>query len=101
MQVVQRWVLAALRKRQFFSLADLNESISELREKLNRRPFRKLPGTREELYRSVDLPALQPLPAQPYVFAEWKRARVNIFCGLGSSVALKPFLLRERAFDQV
>ena len=78
MQVVQRWVLAALRKRQFFSLADLNESISELREKLNRRPFRKLPGTREELYRSVDLPALQPLPAQPYVFAEWKRARVNI-----------------------
>jgi len=37
----------------------------------------------------VDLPALQPLPAQPYVFAEWKRARVNIFCGLRSSVALK------------
>jgi transposase len=77
-QVVQRWVLAALRKRQFFSLAELNESISELREKLNRRPFRKLPGTREELYRSVDFLALQPLPAQPYLFAEWKRARVNI-----------------------
>jgi hypothetical protein len=47
-------------------------------EKLNQRPFRKLPGTREELYRSVDLPALEPLPAQSYVFAEWKRARVNI-----------------------
>ena len=77
-QIVQRWVLAALRNRQFFSLAELNEAISELRERLNRRPFRKLPGTREELYRSVDLPALRPLPAQPYVFAEWKRARVNI-----------------------
>ena len=86
-QVVQRWVLAALRKRQFFSLAELNEGIRELGEKLNQRPFRKLPGTRGELYRSIDLPALRPLPAQPYVFAEWKRARVNIFCGLGSSVA--------------
>lgn len=77
-QVVQRWVLAALRKRQFFSLAELNEAISELLTKLNRRPFRKLPGTREELYRSVDLPALRPLPVQPFVFAEWKRARVSI-----------------------
>jgi transposase len=77
-QVVQRWVLAALRKRQFFSLAELNEAIGELTDKLNRRPFRKLPGTREELYRSTDLPALRPLPAQPFVFAEWKRARVNI-----------------------
>jgi hypothetical protein len=36
-QVVLRWVLAALRKRQFFSLAELNEAIGELREKLNRR----------------------------------------------------------------
>jgi len=72
-QFVQRWVLAALRKRQFFSLAELNEAIGELIGKLNRRPFLKLPGTRKELYRSIDLPALQPLPAQPYVFAEWKR----------------------------
>jgi transposase len=77
-QVVQRWVLAALRKRQFFSLAELNEAIGELTRKLNQRPFRKLPGTREELYRSIDRPMLRPLPAQPYVFAEWKRARVNI-----------------------
>jgi transposase len=77
-QVVQRWVLAALRKRQFFSLAELNEAIGELTGKLNRRPFRKLPGTREELYRNIDLPVLRPLPALSYVFAEWKRARVNI-----------------------
>jgi transposase len=77
-QVVQRWVLAALRKRQFFSLAELNEAIGELTGKLNRRPFRKLPGTREELYRSIDVLVLRPLPARPYVFAEWKRARVNI-----------------------
>lgn len=77
-QVVQRWVLAALRKRQFFSLATLNEAILELIHKLNQRPFRKLPGSRAELYHSLDRPALQPLPRQPFVFAEWKKARVNI-----------------------
>lgn len=77
-QVVQRWVLAALRKRQFFSLADLNEAILELIHKLNERPFRKLAGSRAELYRTVDRSALQPLPAQPFVYAEWKKARVNL-----------------------
>src|SRR5262249_207882 len=60
------------------SLAELNQAIGELIGKLNQRSFRKLPGSREELYRSIDLPMLRPLPAQPYVFAEWKRARVNI-----------------------
>jgi transposase len=77
-QVVQRWVLAALRKRQFFSLAELNESIAELTDRVNRRPFRKLPGSRLELYQRIDRPALRPLPAQPYIYAEWKKARVSI-----------------------
>ena len=76
-QVVQRWILAALRKRQFFSLAELNEAIAELLVKLNQRPFRKLPGSRAELYQTIDRPALQPLPVPPFVFAEWKKARVN------------------------
>ena len=77
-QVVQRWVLAALRKRQFFSLAELNEAILELVHKLNERPFRKMAGSRAELYRLIDRPALQPLPACRFVYAEWKRARVNL-----------------------
>jgi transposase len=77
-RLVQMWILAALRKRQFFSLAELNESIAELLIKLNQRPFRKLPGSRAELYATIDRPALQPLPAQRFVFAEWKKARINI-----------------------
>ena len=47
--LVQRWVVAALRKRQFFSLAQLNQAIGELLDKLNQRPFRKLHGSRVEL----------------------------------------------------
>ena len=46
--------------------------------RLNERPFRKLPGSRRELFEQLDRPALQPLPAQRYVFALWKKARVNI-----------------------
>ena len=77
-QVVQRWVLAALRKRQFFSLSELNEAILELVHKLNERPFRKMAGSRAELYHMIDRPALQPLPAVRFVYAEWKKARVNL-----------------------
>jgi hypothetical protein len=36
------------------------------------------PGSRAELYRNIDRPALQALPIQPFVFAEWKKARVNL-----------------------
>jgi transposase len=76
--VVQRWILAALRKRRFFSLAQLNEAIGALLARLNQRPFRKLPGTRRERFVQIDRPALQPLPAQRFVFAEWKKARPGL-----------------------
>ena len=67
-----------MRKRQFFSLAELNEAILELLHRLNQRPFRKLAGSRTELYQSIDRPALQSLPLHAFVFAEWKKARVNL-----------------------
>ena len=77
-QVVERWILAALRNRQFFSLDELNSAIALLLEQLNRRPFRKLPGSRQSAFEALDRPALRPLPVQPYVYAEWKKARVHI-----------------------
>ncbi len=76
--VVERWILATLRNRQFFSLAELNAAIAELLEGLNSRPFKKLPGCRKSLFDSLDRPAMQPLPATPYEYAEWKKVRVNI-----------------------
>ena len=76
--VVERWILARLRDRQFFSLVELNTAIAELLEVLNNRPFKKLPGTRKSLFDSLDRPAMQPLPATPYEYAEWKKVRVNI-----------------------
>jgi transposase len=77
-QVVERWILARLRHHIFFSLLELNTAITDLLVALNRRPFKKLPGSRQSVFESLDRPALRPLPAQPYEYAEWKLVRVNI-----------------------
>jgi len=77
-QLVERWILAVLRNRLFFSLGELNAEIARLLERLNTRPFRKLPGSRREAFESLDRPALQPLPLEPYAFAQWKKVRVHV-----------------------
>lgn len=77
-QIVQRWILAALRKRTFHSLGELNEAIAVLVDVLNRRPFKKLPGNRYTRFLELDQPALRALPERDYELAEWKRATVNI-----------------------
>lgn len=77
-QVVQRWILACLRNRSFFSLDELNAAIAELLERLNARPFQKLDGCRRSAFESIDRPAMKPLPARRYELAEWKDATVSI-----------------------
>lgn len=77
-QVVERWILARLRKHTFFSLVELNVIIRDLLNDLNRRPFKKLPGCRRSQYEALDRPALKPLPAARYQYAEWRKARVHI-----------------------
>lgn len=76
--LVERWILARLRNTRFFSLGELNRAIAELLARLNSRPFKKLPGSRQSVFDSLERPALLPLPAQPFEFAEWKVARVGI-----------------------
>lgn len=78
MLVVERWILARLRHRTLFSLDELNALIRELRDALNQRAFKKLPGSRHHWFTTLEQPALRPLPIEPYVFAQWKKARVNI-----------------------
>jgi len=77
-QIVEQWILARLRNHTFFSLDHLNEVIQRLLIELNSKPFQKLQGCRRSAYESIDKPALKPLPASRYQFAEWKKARVNV-----------------------
>jgi transposase len=76
--VVERWIVARLRHHTCFALAEVNAAIHPLLLALNARPFKQLPGSSQSLFETLDRPALKPLPAQPYEYTEWKRARVNI-----------------------
>jgi transposase len=77
-QLVERWILAVLRKRVFFSLGELNGAIEELLARLNGKAFKKLPGSRRLQYEAIDRPALRPLPGVRYEYADWKNTRVGI-----------------------
>ncbi len=75
---VETRILAALRDRTFFGLTELNRAVREAMVELNEEPFKKLEGNRRSCFEELDRPALLPLPALPYEFAVWKRARVHI-----------------------
>ncbi len=77
-QICERWIIAVLRHRTFFSLGELNAAIAELRDKLNHRKLRKLDTTRARLFDELDRPALRPLPSEPFTLSAIKRVRVNI-----------------------
>ena len=75
--LVERWILARLRNRRFFSLQDLNWAIAGLLVDLNQRAFKKLPGCRRSAFEQLDAPALKPLPARHFELSRWKSAKVS------------------------
>jgi len=100
--VATRWILAVLRNRKFFSLAEVNAAVEELLEKLNNRPFKKIPGSRRSRYEQIDKPALKPLPRERYEYMHIRKASVHIadyhveYDGSWYSV---PFQYRGRAVE--
>jgi len=76
--ITERWIIAALRNHQFFSLAELNDAIVPLLADYNTRPLQRLQVSRRALFEEVDRPALRPLPATRYTFEQWKTAKVAI-----------------------
>ncbi len=77
-QIATRFIIAKLRNRQFFSLAALNVAIAELVARINNRVSRHLGASRRALFDELERSALKRLPAEPYVFAEWKECRVGL-----------------------
>jgi len=77
-QIVERWILARLRKQRFFSLAELNRCIRSLLDELNQKPFRQLPGNRTTAFEQLDRPTLKSLPVNPYTYVDIKTVKVNI-----------------------
>jgi len=77
-QTVEYWLIAPLRKRQFFSIDEINDALKDRLEELNTRPMQHLKKSRQELFEELDQPVLRPLPRTAFEVAEWKRAKVNI-----------------------
>jgi len=100
--VAQRWILARLRHETFFSLEALNARIAELLEDLNRRQMRLYRASRRDLFERLDQPVLRPLPATPFVYGEWKVARVNVdyHIELQGHYYSTPFSLVHEAVDE-
>ncbi len=76
--IAKRWILAVLRQRTFYSLAELNTAIRESLERLNNRMLRRAKKSRRELFEATDRPHALPLPSRPYEYAEWGKAKVGI-----------------------
>ena len=75
---IQRWIIASLRYQRFFSVDELNDAISILLDKYNAKIVKKFNKSRLELFNELDLPNLQALPKQRYIYKEYKEATVNV-----------------------
>ncbi len=75
--IIERWILARLRKETIYGLAELNKRLHELMAIANNKKLKKYPETRQELFNKIDKPALQPLPKYSYIYREYKKVRVG------------------------
>jgi transposase len=99
--IAQRWILAVLRHRTFYSLAELNTAIWECLEHLNSRLLRRAQKSRRELFETLDLPSALPLTPQPYEYAEWIKAKVgfNYHITVDDHYYSVPFQLLHETLD--
>lgn len=107
--LAQRWILAVLRNRTFFSIEEINAAIHPLLVAYNDRPFtRRKAESRRSLFEALDRPMLRPLPANRFEFGAWTSAKVPsdyhvLADGRAYSVpyALRGKLVRIRLGDKV
>jgi transposase len=74
----ERRIVARVRDETFFSIGEINDAVRTHLADLNQRPFQKMPGSRLQLFRELDQPALKTLPAHRYQLGEWSTATANI-----------------------
>jgi transposase len=98
-----RWLLAPLRNRRFFSLAEFNQALAEQVAVLNDKPMSPpREGSRRALFEAVERGALRPLPAEPYVVGQWKIkcvVNVNYHVHLDRNFYSVPFTLVSKTVD--
>ena len=73
----ETWVLAPLAGERFTSLDELNAEVRRLVDALNARPFARRDGCRDDAFFGEERAALNPLPATPFEWYEWRRCKVS------------------------
>jgi transposase len=76
--IVERQILAPMRHMTFTSLGEINEAIRQRLRVINHQPFQKMKTSRQELFETIDKPALKPLPPERYQYAQWKKAKIHV-----------------------
>ncbi len=76
--IVERWLLGRLRRRVWYGIDELRGAVAAMLVELNGCPMRRLGRSRSELFEELDRPRLRPLPAEPYVLAEWRHCKVGL-----------------------
>ena len=100
-QVAERWILAVLRHRLFFSLSEANVAVAELLAKLNARVMRHVGQSRRQLYERLDQPALRPLPQAPYEYAYFFRTKAthDYHVGIDGNYYSVPYSLANQEIE--
>ena len=70
---LETWLMEWLAGRRFDCYEELNVAIKERLITLAKKPFQQRAGSREEVYRLYDMPALRPLPRDRFDRAEYVR----------------------------
>lgn len=77
-QAIQRWILAVFRNRVFFSVDEINQAINPLLDIYNNKIMKKINKSRTQLFEEIEKEQLLTLPANRFIYKEFKVARVNI-----------------------
>jgi transposase len=74
----QSYILGRLRRQTFFSLAEANQAISGVLDRMNAHVMRRLGISRRQLFETLERSALAPLPDTDREFAQWRFVRVSL-----------------------
>jgi len=77
-QAIQRYILAHFRHQKIFSVNEANDKVSEILDKYNNKVMKHIGKSRTQLFEELDKPELRPLPANRYIYEQFKIARVNM-----------------------
>ncbi len=77
-QGIQRWILAKLRNKVFYSIEEINAAIKPLMKQYNEKKIRGIDKSRFELLEELERSELLPLPKKRYQYREYLLRTVHI-----------------------